>query len=331
MGVRTLGAAVAVLLAAAVASQSLAAEDPGRLRRKALRYVEPLPAAMPGAESDTPARIELGRRLFHEPRLSINDTQSCSSCHRLDGAAGVDNLPTSPGARGEFGTRNTPTVLNAGWQIAQFWDGRAADLADQAGQPILNPVEMGMPGAAAVVAKLRTLEGYPEAFAAAFPGDPDPLSFANLGEAIAAFERTLVTRDRFDDFLAGDDGALGEPELRGLKLFMGLNCVSCHDGPLVGGGLFANLGQYAPYPNQEDTGRLEVTGKEEDRLAFKVAPLRNVALTGPYFHDGAVASLAGAVKMMARLQHNRELADAEAADIAAFLGSLSGKGRAGPP
>ena len=204
---RTLTVAVVI---AAIGSPALAA-DAGRLMRKALRYFEPLPAAMPGAEHDTPARIALGKKLFFDKRLSINDEQSCATCHLLDdGRAGVDNLPTSPGARGEEGERNTPTVLNAGWNATQFWDGRAENLTEQAKQPILNPIEMGMPDEAAVVAKLAGIEEYVQDFATAFPDAAEPLTYHNMAEAIAAFERTLRTEDRFDDFLEGDEAALTE-------------------------------------------------------------------------------------------------------------------------
>ena len=205
-------------------SGSIAADKPDRLMRKALRYFEPLPAVMPGAENDTAERIALGRKLFFDKRLSINDSQSCASCHILDnGKAGVDNLPVSPGSGGQLGTRNSPTVLNAGWQKTQFWDGRAKDLADQAGQPILNPVEMAMPSEEAVVDKLSRLPGYPEAFAAAFPEDRPSLSYANLRVAIAAFERTLRSESRFDDYLRGDGNALSDAEKRGLKRFISVN------------------------------------------------------------------------------------------------------------
>lgn len=297
-----------------------------RLMRKAARYFSPLPATMPGAENDTPERVELGKQLYFDKRLSNNDTQSCASCHRLeDGAAGVDNLPTSPGAEGQTGTRNSPTVLNAGWQKSQFWDGRAKDLADQAGQPILNPIEMGMPSEQAVIDKLASLPEYPEAFARAFPDSDQALSYANLREAIAAFERTLRTESRFDDFLNGDKSALDEQEQRGLKAFMSVNCVRCHDGPLVGGTLHEVLGVEAPFHNTEDLGRYEVTKDDKDRMVFKVSQLRNVALTGPWFHDGSGTDLGEVVRIMARIQLDTELKDAQVDDIVAFLRALNGK------
>jgi cytochrome c peroxidase len=306
--------------------------DSERLLRRASRHLEALPAAMPGAEHDTPERIALGRQLFFDVRLSLNDQQSCASCHPLGaGRAGAGNLPTAIGARGEVGPRNTPTVLNAGWQFRQFWDGRAAGLSDQAGQPILNSIEMGMPDADTVLAKLAGLDDYRDAFAAAFPGSRVPLTYANLAEALAAFERTLRSPSRFDDFMHGDLGALSEPEQRGLDEFLRLGCSNCHDGPLLGGGLFRNIEEKAPYPNQQDRGRIEVTREPDDLMVFKVSPLRNVALTAPYFHDGQVATLADAVRMMGRLVVGVEFSDRQVEELVAFLGALSDKQLEGMP
>jgi len=322
----------ATLLCCLLITGSVAADKTDRLIRKAQRYFEPLPAVMPGGENDTPERVALGRKLYFDKRLSINDSQSCASCHHLDeGAAGVDNLPTSPGAEGQLGTRNTPTVWNAGWQKSQFWDGRASDLADQAGQPILNPVEMAMPSEQAVIDKLAGLAEYPPAFAAAFPDSDPALTYANLREAIAAFERTLRSESRFDDFLRGDKGALDKQEQRGLNAFIRVNCVRCHDGPLIGGTLLETLGVEAPFHNTSDPGRFDVTGDEKDRMVFKVSQLRNVALTGPWFHDGSGTDLNEVVRIMARIQLATELKDDEAADIVAFLRSLNGKDLAPSP
>lgn len=304
-----------------------AADSAERLLQKAMRYFEPLPAEMPGAGEDTPERVALGKKLYFDPRLSINDSQSCASCHRLEGGfAGVDNLPTSPGAKGEKGNRNSPTVLNAGFQFAQFWDGRSPDLVDQAKQPILNPIEMGMPSEAAVEEKIRGIAEYRELFAKAFPGDAEPVSYQNLASAIAAFERTLKTDDRFDDFLKGDLQALTRQELEGLATFMKLACTSCHDGPLLGGSLFEKLGKRdAVYENQADQGLYEVTKKDEDRMFFKVPTLRNVALTAPYYHDGRVATLEEAVRSMGELQGGLAPSDQETREIVAFLKALNDK------
>ncbi len=319
---------VTTCLALALCTAPLAyADSAQKLHRKAVRYLSPLPAVMPGAEQDTPERIALGKKLFFDPRLSINDTQSCASCHRLgEGLAGVDNLPTSPGAQGDFGNRNSPTVLNAGFQFSQFWDGRAADLVEQAKGPILNPIEMGMPDAAAVEAKIRGIEEYRALFAQAFPGAEQPITYHNLATAIAAFERTLNSNDRFDDFLSGDLQALSELELKGLGTFLKHNCVLCHDGPLLGGGIFEKLGQRdAQYENQSDLGRYEVTKEEKDKMVFKVPMLRNVALTAPYYHDGKQATLADAVYSMGKLQAGALLSDEEVEEIVAFLKALTDK------
>jgi cytochrome c peroxidase len=304
------------------------AGDVDLLIKRANRFFEALPEAMPGAESDTPERIALGRQLFFEKRLSINDSQSCASCHRLeDGLAGVDNLATSPGARGEQGTRNSPTVLNAGWQDAQFWDGRAEDLVEQAKQPILNPIEMGMPDEDAVVAKLQGIDEYQAGFARAFPDDNASITYQNIAEAIAAFERTLISPGRFDDFMNGDTDALSEIEQQGLQTFLKLDCNSCHDGALLGGETYEPLGKENPYDNQSDLGIYELTGDEDDRMFFKVAPLRNVALTAPYFHDGKISTLDEAVRKMGYLQLDLELSDQQVNDLTAFLKALTDKNR----
>ncbi|MFC1684528.1 cytochrome-c peroxidase [Pseudomonadota bacterium] len=303
------------------------AGDAKKMLKKASRYFEPLPATMPGAESDTLERIALGKKLFFDPRLSINDTQSCASCHRLAyGLAGVDNLPTSPGAEGKVGTRNSPTVLNAGYQFAQFWDGRAADLVEQAKGPIINPIEMGMPNETAVEEKIRGIVEYRTLFAKAFPKADEPITYQNLAEAIAAFERTLRTDDRFNDFLNGDLEALNEQELKGLATFMKLGCTSCHDGPLLGGSFFEKLGkQDAVYENQSDLGLYEATKKEEDKMYFKVPSLRNVALTAPYYHDGRLVTLEDAVRSMGILQRGGEPSAREIEEVVTFLKALTGK------
>ncbi|MCB1792220.1 MAG: c-type cytochrome [Gammaproteobacteria bacterium] len=315
-----------------LAAGAVIADPSDRLIRKASRYFAPLPATMPGGENDTAERVALGKQLYFDKRLSRNDAQACVSCHRIEnGAAGVDNLPTSPGAEGQTGTRNSPTVINAGWQKTQFWDGRASDLADQAGQPILNPIEMGMPDEQTVVDKLAAIPEYQDAFTKAFPDAQPALSYANLREAIAAFERTLRSESRFDDFLRGDGNALSAQEQRGLAAFMKVNCVRCHDGPLIGGTLHEKLGVEAPFHNTADQGRYEVTKNEEDRMVFKVSQLRNVALTGPWFHDGSGTDLGEVVRIMARIQLATALKDDEVDDIVAFLHALNGKELAGSP
>lgn len=286
-----------------------------------------LPAKMPGSEKDTPEQIALGKMLYNDRRLSFNDTQSCASCHVLDGKkGGVDNTKFSPGAKGALGGRNAPTTLNAGFHFAQFWDGRAATLSDQAKGPILNPVEMGSPSEKAVIDKLSKIAEYKEGFAKAFSGAKSPLTYQNLADAIAAFERTLITHDRFDDFLNGDDKALSKEEIQGLQAFLNQGCGSCHMGNLFGGNSYRKLGQAHPY-DTKDLGRFALTKKEEDKFMFKVPSLRNVALTEPYFHDGSVANLPDAVVKMAYHQLGKQLGENDVRAIVTFLGALTDKSR----
>lgn len=301
--------------------------DYADLRTRAKSAFGTIPAKMPGGEKDTPELIALGKMLYNERRLSVNDTQSCASCHVVEGKkGGVDNTKFSPGAKGSLGGRNAPTTLNAGFHIAQFWDGRAATLSDQAKGPILNPVEMGMPNEKTVTDKLSKIAEYKEAFAKAFPGAKNPITYQNLADAIAAFERTLITRDRFDDFIQGNDKALSKEEIAGLQSFMSQGCTTCHIGPLLGGNSYRKMGQARPY-DTKDMGRYEVTKKEEDKFLFKVPSLRNVALTEPYFHDGSAATLSDAVAKMAFHQLGKQLGEKDVANIVAFLKALTDKSR----
>ena len=303
--------------------------DAVALRKPSLEVLGTIPDRMPGSESDTPAQVKLGKRLFFDKRLSKNNSQSCNSCHSVDqNRGGVDNEKTSPGAFGKRGGRNSPTVLNAGFHLAQFWDGRAETLADQAKGPILNPIEMGMPSEAEVIERLKSDKRYVGQFGKAFPNDRDPLTYDNLAKAIAAYERTLITHDRFDDFQKGSDKALTDRELEGLALFTQVGCTTCHNGPLVGGNGFRKLGILEAYSNAADKGRIEVTKDEADEYVFKVPSLRNIALTAPYFHDGKHETLASAVREMAWLQLGKRLDDQQVDAIVAFLGSLSDKRRA---
>lgn len=291
-------------------------------------FISPLPDKMPGAEQDSAALVALGRKLYLDKRLSVNDSQSCNSCHNVEGkGGGVDNQPTSPGAFGKRGGRNSPTVLNAGLQLAQFWDGRAADLAAQAKGPVLNPIEMAMPSEVEVVKKLGTAKDYPQMFDKAFPGTGSKITYDNIARAIAAFERTLITRDRFDDLIKGDDKALSALELKGADLFLKTGCTTCHTGPLIGGNMYMKVGLVNPYETA-DLGRFDVTKDNDDKFKFKVPTLRNITLTAPYFHDGKIGTLPEAVKKMAWLQLGKELKDDEVKAIVAFLGSLTDKARA---
>lgn len=265
--------------------------------------------------------IELGRKLYHEEALSRSGTISCNSCHQLD-QFGVDNLKTSPGHDGTLGGRNSPTVYNAALHTAQFWDGRAASLKEQALGPLLNPIEHGLSDEAQVLTILKQA-GYEEQFKQAFQSD-QALSFNNVGLAIEAFEKTLLTPSRFDDYLNGDVYALKPQEIKGMKKFVEVGCTVCHSGPAVGGEMFQKLGLVEDYPTT-DLGRFEVTGQEEDKFVFKVPGLRNVVHTYPYFHDGSIAGLEEAVKVMGHYQLGVVLSDEDTQDIIAFLGSLSAK------
>ena len=311
-------------------SPTVSAQTAAQVRQVAKdALIAPLPEKIPGAEKDSAVMVALGKKLFFDKRLSSNNSQSCNSCHNVEGkGGGVDNEPTSPGAFGKRGGRNSPTVLNAGLQLAQFWDGRAADLVAQAKGPILNPGEMAMPSEAEVVKKLGAAKDYPPLFDKAFPGTGSKISYDNIAQAIAAFERTLITRDRFDDLLKGNDKALTALELKGADLFVNTGCTTCHNGPLIGGNSYMKVGLVNAYENTSDVGRSEVTKDNDDKFKFKVPTLRNIALTAPYFHDGKFATLPEAVKKMAWLQLGKELKDDETKAIVAFLGSLTDKPRA---
>ena len=312
-------ACAALLMATQVAS----AQYVSAIRSQANIFFKPLPASMPGSENDSAEKIALGEKLYFETALSINNTQSCNSCHFLDQGkkSGVDNLRVSPGAiEGKEGTRNSPTVWNAGLHFVQFWDGRAADLKEQAEGPILNPVEMAIPDEATAVSNLKKA-GYDAEFNKVF-GTKDALTYSNIAEAIAAFERTLITKDRFDDFLKGDDKALTEEELVGLQKFISSGCIACHTGALLGGTMYQKTGLVHPYPDTEDKGRFEETKKASDMYMFKVPSLRDIAQTAPYFHDGAVETLEQAVSDMAWYQLGQKLDKETTASIVAFLKSM---------
>jgi cytochrome c peroxidase len=288
------------------------------------QFFEPLPASIID-EKKNAALIKLGKKLYLDPRLSVNDQISCNFCHRLDNF-GVDSQPTSPGHEGKRGGRNSPTTMNAALHIAQFWDGRAKDVEEQALGPIMNPIEMGMPSEAAVVDKLKKIEEYKDLFAEAFKDEKDPFQYKNVGKAIGAFERTLLTPSRFDDFLKGDEKALNDVEKRGLQKFIEIGCANCHNGVVIGGNSYKKIGLVEPY-NTTDMGRFDITGLETDRKVFKVPSLRNITKTGPYFHDGSVATLDDAIVEMAEHQLGREVDPEFVNDVKAFLGSLTSKGK----
>ncbi|MFH0947307.1 MAG: cytochrome c peroxidase [Planctomycetota bacterium] len=283
-----------------------------------------LPDRFESAENPTtPAKVDLGRMLYYDTRLSLANDVSCNTCHLLD-QYGVDSLPTSKGHEEQVGGRNAPTVYNAAGHLAQFWDGRAKDVEEQAKGPILNPIEMGMPSEEHVLGVLKGIDGYVKAFAEVFPGEADPVTYDNMARAIGCFERGLVTPSGFDRFLAGDKKALTEAEHGGLETFMKVGCATCHIGPLVGGKMYQKVGLVNPWPNQEDVGRSAITGNEAEKMFFKVPSLLNIARTGPYFHDGSVSHLDEAVRMMGHHQLGLDLTAEQEGQILAFLNALTG-------
>jgi len=294
-------------------------------QQEVLAKVKPMfavvPDVMPGSENDTEARIKLGEKLYFEIAFSNTGDMSCNTCHDI-AMAGVDNKPTSEGTNGIPGPRNSPTVFNAGFHFVQFWDGRAADLNEQAGGPILNPAEMAIPDSATAVAKIKAIPEYEALFSAAF--GENSIDFENITEAMAAFERTLITHDRFDAFLKGDLKAITKTEVEGLDLFLGKACITCHTGSMLGANMYQKNGLIKPYKNLEDEGRFEVTGLEQDKFMFKVPALRNIGLTGPYFHDGGVESLEETIIMMGDMQLMQQISAEQASKIAAFLKTMDG-------
>lgn len=281
------------------------------------------PEAPPLTYQLSDALINLGRVLYYEPRLSVNQTQSCNTCHPLD-RYGMDSLPLSIGHNGAPVKRNAPTVYNAALHIAQFWDGRSPTVEEQAKGPILSSGEMGMLDATAVETALRTIPGYAPLFAAAFPGDPNPIIFDHVAQAIGAFERRLMTPARFDRFLAGDYNQFTEQEQRGFATFVDLGCPNCHVGVTVGGLQFKKLGEKEPYPVDDD-GRFTLTNLEVDRHVFKVPSLRNVAQTAPYLHNGSIRTLEEMVTLMARYQLAKPVTPEQITDVVAFLNTLTGE------
>ncbi len=317
-------AAVTMVLAAVFVLPGCKKETSASVDRAALTVFAPLPAAMETpANPLTEAKTDLGRMLYYDTRLSANNNQSCNSCHDL-ATYGVDNRRVSLGTNNQPGGRNAPTVYNAAAHIAQFWDGRAPTVEEQAKGPVLNPVEMGMPNADAVVRKLRAVREYREAFAKAFPGQRDAVTYENVGLAIGAFERRLVTPGRWDRFLAGDTAALTREERQGLNVFLTSGCQGCHNGAEMGGAMFQKLGMVNAWPDRSDVGREAVTHNAADSLVFKVPSLRNVEHTGPYFHNGQVVTLNEAVGLMAHHQLGKTLTPEQTTQIVAFLKSLSG-------
>ena len=286
--------------------------------------VQPLPAEI----STDAEKVALGFALYHDTRLSGDNTVSCATCHDLD-KGGVDRLQFSKGIRGQFGGINAPTVYNSALNFVQFWDGRAADLQAQAAGPPLNPVEMGSESFDAICAVLAQDKAFTEAFNKVYP---DGLSEANITHAIAEFEKTLLTPSRFDKYLRGDKNALTAEEKEGYEVFKKNKCATCHVGMNLGGQSFEYFGVKSNYFDfratgltDGDNGRFAVTGNESDRHKFKTPTLRNILLTYPYMHDGTVTSIEEAVKIMGEYQGGKKLSDKETGQIVSFLKTLTGE------
>ena len=309
------------LLLAAAGIMIHAQEDDGEVREQVVQGLfATLPDVAPVPEDNpmTEAKIELGKMLYFEPRLSASGVISCHTCHNLS-LGGTDRLPSSLGHEFQTGGRNAPTVLNAAFFNLQFWDGRATGLEEQAAGPIEAGVEMAMPPDLAVE-RIQGIEGYMPYFEAAFPDDEDPITFDNIVKAIATFERTLITpNDGLDRYLRGDEDALSDDAKRGMEIVVQVGCVACHNGAML------STGTLMPFNHGEDLGLATVTGEETDEFMFRVATWRNVTLTAPYFHDGSVETLEEAITIMGSTQLNRDLTEEEVNYIVAFLESLEGE------
>ncbi len=300
------------------------------LLAKARAAFKPIPATAPALEGNpaNPAKIALGKMLFFDPRLSASELISCNTCHNV-GLGGADLQETSVGHGWQKGPRNAPTVLNAVFNVAQFWDGRAKDLAEQAKGPVQASVEMNNTPER-VIETIKSLPAYSALFKESFPGEADPVTFANMAKAIEVFEATLLTPDSpFDRFLGGDEKALVTAEREGLALFMDKRCAGCHGGINVGGGGYFPFG-VVERPGSDilppgDKGRFKVTNASGDQYVFRAPTLRNIALTPPYFHSGKIWKLADAVSIMESAQVGTKLTADETDKIVAFLGTLTGK------
>ncbi len=296
-----------------------------QVNAEALQLFSPLPAVMSSPDNPvTDAKVKLGKILYYDPRLSVNQQISCNTCHPLD-AYGAQSKSVSIGFRNQKGNRNAPTVYNAAGHFVQFWDGRAPTVEEQAKGPITNPVEMAMPSNAAAVQVIKSMPEYVELFQTAFPNDKDPVTYNNMAMAIGAFERGLVTPSRWDAFLEGTQPALSDAEKSGFNTFAAVGCQWCHYGPYVGGSVYQTLGVMKPWPNQTDQGRYLITKDEMDKMVFKVPSLRNIKKTGPYFHDGSVATLDLAIRNMAVHQRGVTLTDAQVKSIKTWMESLTGQ------
>jgi cytochrome c peroxidase len=328
-GLALFAAGAIALFAGAPAEVGFSQEDPddASLLEDARKVLQPLPkdAATPEHQI-APDPVSLGRMLFFDPRISIDGTGSCVHCHQ-PALYGTDALPTSRGIGNKLAPRNAPTVLNSALQFTIHWDGVFENVEEQARRALIGP-GFGNPDHAAAMARVKAIAGYPELFRKAFPDQADPVTEENWGEAIGAYERTLFTPSRFDEFLRGNIEALSATERNGLRTFIKQGCSECHAGAGVGGQAFEKFGvvdDYWPQTHSEeiDKGRFNVTKNSGDLYVYKVPTLRNVAMTPPYFHDGSVQTLAEAVRVMAKVQLDTELSEQQIGGIVSFLGSLT--------
>ena len=307
-----------------------AAAQDAALLKQAQELFQPLPKDMATAEFPiTRERVELGWSLFFDPRLTIDANMSCSSCHQ-PAFYGTDALPKAIGVKQRPHPRHVPTNLNAGTSFVIHWRGDRTDLEDQVFQALTSPITSGQPDEKAVIDRLARIPGYAPLFKAAFPDAPQPMTLRNIAKAVGAYERTLVTPSPFDAYLAGNQEALSPAVRAGLAKFINTGCVTCHNDVGIGGGMYQKFGVVEDYwkatgSDPIDRGRADVTKDPADLYVFRVASLRNVAMTPPYFHDGSVATLPEAVKVMARVQLGVTLSDADMRDIVAFLENLTGE------
>jgi len=331
-----LALALFIILGLAVGSASAADQA---LLAQARALFTPLPKVIDSPENPiTLEKVALGRLLFFEPRASVDGTVSCARCHVVSLYA-TDALSKSIGALGRPNPRNAPTVLNAALQLVQHWRGDRKSVEDQAMQALIGPPSFGNPDYGSAMARLKAIPGYPTRFAQAFPNETDPITPENWARAIGAYERTLVTPAPFDAYLAGQASALSSAQEAGLREFVQTGCPACHNGAGDGGGIFQKFGLVEDYwkatgSPEPDKGRFDVTHDSNDLYFFKVPSLRNVARTPPYFHDGSVATLPEAVRVMARVQLGKTLTEAQTGRIVTFLESLTGTlpaGFAEPP
>jgi cytochrome c peroxidase len=313
------------LVLTAFSSMALISARAADLTEPFLSMFQPLPIEARSADNElTSDKVALGRQLFFDKRFSKNHDLSCNSCHNL-AKYGTDNSPTSVGHKGQHGGRSAPSVFNAGVHIAQFWDGRAATVEEQAKGHVLNSIEMAMPDKEVVLDVLRSIPEYVEAFKKSFPGEAAAVTYDNFGKAIGAYERKLMTPARWDDFLKGKKDALTDDEKKGFSEFVSVGCVNCHNGAGVGGHLYQKLGLIKPWPDLKDRGRADITKNEQEKFMFKVPGLRNITETGPYLHDGSVVELPQMVKLMAEHQLGKTITEAQTSLIVTFLRSMTGE------